>query len=149
MTTIKKSDRPPRYGGEKADSPHSEEVANHRKQGLRNSIQLNFPLRDKKRAEIRELAGILARVGKTISVMSNDIPTLSDLRHAAEKELNEAQRRMLKYRRLDLNWGNASFKGPISPWNRQKETDFDRRLRSVIQREMVEKLTYQIPPKRE
>lgn len=149
MTTIKKSDRPPRYGGEKADSPHSEEVANHRKQRLRNSIQLNFPLRDKKRAEIRELAGILARVGQTISIMSNDIPTLSDLQHAAEKELNEAQRRMLKYRRLDLNWGNARFKGPISPWNRQKETDFDRRLRSVIQREMVEKLTYQIPPKRE
>ena len=70
MDIIKRIDRPLRYGGGEPDGTTSEELPEFRVPTIKRSVQLTFPIRDMKRHEIRELAGILSYLGQTVSIMS-------------------------------------------------------------------------------
>lgn len=77
-----------------------EELTPHQKQRFRRGIQYVLPsLGALFRTEIREVGGIIAKMGQDIVIASHEEPTLLHVIRACNEAAEDAKEKNLKYRR--------------------------------------------------
>lgn len=81
-------------------NPKDEELDEHERKLIRAAARLEVPVRDMSRMELREIGGIIAKVGQDIVIASHDERTAKALKIKIAWDVDMAQQRIKDYRRI-------------------------------------------------